>query len=129
MVLDEVHSELVKVTEKEEVSDSLCCNYWNRLSHIMDFWEDQYPNYYAVGVRKLTRKELKDPDMFWHNNKFDLVYSGMNVKFVKAFLAMKKIKANGQYSSLVNLHKYKDAIMWGAKEMKKPLPPSFYNEK
>ena len=111
VVLDAEHIISMKDTEKEEVSDSLWRNYWNQLGHIMDFWKQEYPKYYAVGVRKLTKKEMKDDDMFWHNSKEDMVYSGMNVKFVKAFLANKKIKLNGQFSSLIN-------IMWGAKEVK-----------
>jgi hypothetical protein len=49
-------------------------------------------------------------------NKYDLVYEGMNVKMVKAFLANKKQKTNGKTSSHVHLRKYNDAILNGAKK-------------
>jgi hypothetical protein len=39
----------------------------------------------------LIEEELQSPNMFYYKNKHDLNYSGVNVKFVKAFLAYKKI--------------------------------------
>ena len=52
----------------------------------------------------------------------------MNVKFVKAFFAYKKIKPNGHYCSNSQLRKYKDSILWGSTQAKSPLPSSFYRE-
>ena len=43
--------------------------------------------------------------MFWWKNKFDLIYEGINVGMVKAFLAFKKQKENGKCSSHVQLRK------------------------
>ena len=47
---------------------------------------------------------------------------------VKAFLAFKKRKANGKCSSHVQLRKYNDAILWGAKTSHQRLPLSYYEE-
>ena len=56
------------------------------------------------------------------------MYSGLNIKCVKAFLAHSKIKGGGKMFSNSNLRKYKDAILWGSSEEKQPLPSSFYND-
>jgi hypothetical protein len=54
--------------------------------------------------------------MYWWKNKYDLVYEGMNMKIVKAFLANKKQKANGKIGSHVHLQKYNCTILYGAKK-------------
>lgn len=50
--------------------------------------------------------------MFWWKNKHDLIYEGLNIKMVKAFLAHKKMKPNGKTGSHVQLWKYHDAILY-----------------
>ena len=47
---------------------------------------------------------------------------------VKAFLAQKKQKANGNTSSHVQLCKYHDAILWGSQQAKQLLPRAYYDE-
>ena len=56
------------------------------------------------------------------------MYSGLNIKFVKAFLAHSKIKANGKMCYNPNPRKYKDTILWRSSEAKQPLTYSFYND-
>jgi hypothetical protein len=71
--------------------------------------------YYSVGVRKLSEVDWVNLDFFHWKNTHDLIYTGgINVQMVKAFLAHKKQKANGNTSSQVQLRKYHDAIMWGS---------------
>ena len=125
--ISESHEDAVRETEKQEIDDSLRKNYQNRLGHIMDFWRENYQNYYSVGVRKLRKAELEDKNQFWHNNTEDLIYTGINVEFVKAYFALIQIKKNGKMMGIENIQKYKDAIIWGSKEANEPLPPSFYN--
>ena len=86
------------------------------------FFQAEYPDYYAIGVRKVKGEEKKDYNLFWYKNNEDIVYSGLNIKFVKAFLAHSKIKANGKMCSNYNLRKYKDAILWGSSKAEQPLP-------
>ena len=81
-----------------------------------------------IGVRKVTDEEKMDCNLFWYKNDEDIVHRGLNIKFVKAFLAHSKIKANGKMCSNSNLRKYKDAIVWGSSKAKQPLPSSFYND-
>jgi len=81
-----------------------------------------------VGVRCVTEDDRASPDQFWNKNDRELVYTGLNLKFVKVLLAQSKIKANGKICSNSNIRKYKDAIPWGSGKAKYPLPSTFYNE-
>ena len=47
---------------------------------------------------------------------------------VKVYLVSRKTKPNGKKYSHVHLRKYHDAIMYGAKKAKTPLPVSYYTE-
>jgi hypothetical protein len=78
-------------------------DYCNRIKHIYEFWKAEYPKYYDVGIRELTDEDKANEDMYWWKNKYDLVYGGMHVKMVKAFLAKKKQKTNGKTSKHVHL--------------------------
>ena len=123
-----MHEELVRTTEKEGINDKLRREYRNRIKHIYNFLKAEYPYYYAIVVRKVMYEEKTDRNLFWYKNDKNIVYSGLNIKFVKYFLAHSKIKANGKMCSNSNLCKYKDAILWGSSEANQPLPYSFYND-
>ena len=122
------HQELVRNTEKLEINARLQNEYRNRIAHIYKFLEEKYPEYYKVGVQVLTEEEKVSIDQHWNRNDRDLVYSGLNVKFIKAFLAHAKTKKNGKICLNSNIRKYKDAILWGSSQAKSPLPSSFYDE-
>ena len=81
-----------------------------------------------IGLRKVKDEEKTDRNLFWYKNDEDIVYSGLNIKFFKDFLAHSKIKANGKMCSNSKLRKYKDTIIWGSSEAKQPLLSSFYND-
>jgi len=100
----------------------------NRLQHIIDFWRETYPDYFAIGVRALSPEERADPDMFFHRNTEDIVYAGLNVQMILSFMAHKKRKPNGKICSHVQIRKYNDAILWGANQAKQLLPSSYYEE-
>ena len=42
-------------------------------------------------------------------------------------MSAKKEKTTGKMCGMSNMRKYKDAIIWGLKQAKQPLPPSFYD--
>ena len=121
----EEHSVAVRETERNDLTTSNKRDYRNRLKNLYTFWQEKYPQYYAVGVRELTEEELGNEDMFWWKNKHDLIYTGLNVQFVKAFLAPKKKKENGKTCSHVQLRKFHDAILFGAKKANEHLPKAF----
>lgn len=126
-VLEE-HSLSVQQTEDHDRVTKVKRDYRNRLKQMMLFWQQKYPDYYAVGVRALSEEELADKDKFWWNNKHDVIYQGLNVTMVKAFLASKKKKANGKMCSNDQLRKYHFAIIFGAEKVNQRLPKSYYEE-
>jgi hypothetical protein len=65
-----------------------------------------YKDYYNVGVQKLSEEDRATLDLFYYKNTHDLINTGINVQMVKAFLAHKKQKANGNTSSHVQLRTY-----------------------
>jgi hypothetical protein len=104
-------------------------NYINRIKEsIYTFFSTDYAGYYNVGVRELSEEERTDPDSFYWKNSHDLIYTGINVSLVKAFFAHKKVKANGNTPSHVQLCKYNNAILWGSQEAKELLPRGYYEE-
>jgi hypothetical protein len=122
------HAASVRATVRQDLNVENKRNYRNRIGHIYKWLETDYPEYYRVGVIELTEEQLADEDMFWWKNKFDLIYEGLNVEMIKAFLGFKKRKENGKCSSHVQLRKYNDAILWAAKTSHQRLPLSYYEE-
>ena len=70
--VDDAHLELVRETESEFINDRLCKEYRNRISHVYKCRQEQYPDYYEVGVRNLTHHDYNNPDVYHHNNDRDL---------------------------------------------------------
>jgi hypothetical protein len=124
------HLESVQETKDLGISDTYRTNLRNRLGHIIEWWKANYPGYYDVGVKVLSEQEQMDPTKYYYKGKYkyDLVYAGLNVHMLTAFLSWKKQKENGKLSSKVQLRKYKDAILWGSRVADEPLPSSFYTE-
>ena len=90
--IDNAHQVMVRSTEKLEINQKLQNEYRNRISHIYKFLETHYPDYYAVGVRFLTDADKDNLDQHWNKNDRDLIYQGLNVKFIKAFMSHAKKK-------------------------------------
>ena len=126
--VQDVHSQEVRNTEQRGLDLKTKRNYRNRIREIYTFFKSHYPDYYTVGVRQLSEEERTDPDSFYWKNLHDLIYTGINVSMVKAFMAHKKVKANGITSSHVQLRKYNDALLWGSQGAKQLLPRGYYEE-
>jgi hypothetical protein len=123
------HSQGVRNTEQRGLNLTTKRNYRNRIKEMYIFFSLNYKEYYNVGVRKLSEAERVnlDGESFHWKNTHDLIYTGINVQMVKAFLAHKKQKANGNTSSHVQLRKYHDAILWGSQQAKQLLPRGYYD--
>ena len=74
-------------------------------------------------------EELNDSTNFYWKNTKDIVYKGLNIKFLKAFVATETKKPSGKTSSYEHIPKYFDAVQWGAKEADCLLPVLFYQAK
>ena len=129
IVLEDRYVTSVQDTEQYNICVKTKRTHRNRIKQIYSFWEDQFPQYYAVGVRAVPQADLDDPTKYFWKNKHDLLYEGLNTKFVKAFLSTKVVKGNGKTMSFDNIRKYFDAIQFGATEVGALLPVSFYCDK
>jgi len=104
-------------------------DYRCRIMRIANFWKKINPEYYAIGVIKVSESDLENPSKFYFGQyKEDLVYTGLNVVMVKQHLMSTMKKENGKVKSLQDVRKYKDTIIWGAKIAGQRLPTSFYEE-
>jgi len=118
----------VNETMKVTMTDGCRRNYRQRILRIIEFWRQEDPEYLAVGVRQVTEEEGTDETKYFYDwwYKQDIIYSGINDRFLLHFLVSTKKKEDGKYKSFEDMRKYKDAIMWGAKVQGERLPSSFY---
>eukprot|EP00984_Skeletonema_dohrnii_P035311 scaffold34937_cov255-Skeletonema_dohrnii-CCMP3373.AAC.1 len=100
----------------------------NRHMHMVNFWKEDYVEYFEQGTYLLTDEQKADPTKYYFKNDRDLHYQGLNVKMVIAHCSNKKIKANGKLISPSDLSKYGDAIKWGATTAGEVLPTEFHVE-
>ena len=131
--LVEDHSNDIIVTEQSSMGDKTRREYRNRISRIYTWWMEHYPDYFEHGTRLVPAEEKTDTVKFHHRNDRDIIYSGLNVAMMKAFLSSKKKKkvaADGTVtlSSVSDIKKYDDAIKWGSQRAAQPLPSNYYRE-
>ena len=130
----EEHYEEIMVTEARQMMDRTRREYRNRIKHVYRFWMEKYPAYFEVGTRLLSESEKQDRAAFHHTNDRDIIYQGIDVTLVKAFLVVKKKKRQRDdgtviFTSVSDLKKYDDAIKWGsARAGQPPLPSSYYRQ-
>jgi hypothetical protein len=124
--IDAEHAEAIQFTEAKEMEDKTRKEHRRRIRHLYTWWHVQYIDYYENGTCALSDDEKKDPVLYHHTNNRDVIYEGLNVNLVLAFLVMKKTKANGKLSSVSDISKYNDAIKWGAGVAGQRLPTEYY---
>ena len=127
--LGESYVSNVQATEDFKIDIKTKRTHRNWIKQFYSFLETKFPDYYKIGVRELSEEELADRKKYFWKNKHDLVYSGLNPKFLKAFLSTKVVKQNGKTMSYDNIRKYFDAIQFAAAEVDCLFPVSFYQEK
>ena len=117
-------------TKSLEISSTTRRDYRNRIRQIIGYWERELPDYVALGVRDVSDEDQKDITLYYFDGAYkkDIVYSGLNVKMFLKFLLQKKELGNGKVASFNDIRKYKDAVIWGSKTVKTPLPMAFYQE-
>ena len=118
-------------TMKISTTDSCRKDYRSRIARTIKFWAVECTEYFQIGVIDVPPSDLSDDTKYYfQKHKKDLVYSGLNVKFVLHFLMSNKHKKDDpkKLKSIEDMRKYKDAIMWGAKVVGQRLPTVFYEE-
>jgi len=133
IALNDEDQDAIDDTEEKQMDDKCRKDYRNRINEIINFLTEHYPEYAENGVVVLSAEDKADKKQFHWRNDRDLVYTGLNWKMIKAFLARKKAKetVNGEitkYISCSHMRKYDDAIKWGAKVKGKTLPRAYFQE-
>jgi hypothetical protein len=99
-----------------------------RLKKLIAWWGTEYKDYFAVGTKVLSQQERDDTMMHYHTCDRDIIYEGLRVDMILAYMAGNKHKPNGKLYSHTHMRKMHDAILFGARTVKKSLPSSYYSE-
>jgi len=126
--IDAEHAAAIQHTQAKEMEDKTRKEHRRRIRHLYTWWHDNYIDYFENGTCALSDDEKKDLVRFHHTNDRDIIYEGLNVNLVLAFLVTKIIKANGKMSSVSDISKYNDAIKWGAGVAEQRLPTEYYEK-
>jgi hypothetical protein len=89
----------------------------------------EYPAYASVGIVRLTDEQLANPMKHYHKNTEDLVYRGMNVDILLAFMACVKVMTGnkeGKFRSYSNFIKFHNAISYGASQANVALSTDYH---
>jgi hypothetical protein len=77
------------------------------LKKMIELWMTEYPDYFDVGTRALSPQEMCDPMSFFHTCDRNIVYYGLCVDMVTAYMAItKKRMLTGQERRCTRLHTY-----------------------
>ena len=85
-------------------------DYCRRINHLILWWQEHYPSYYEVGTRVIPQEELENEMLFYYPKQRnyigrDIIYRGLNVDLVLAYLGSTKCKDNGKIYSQVDRRK------------------------
>jgi hypothetical protein len=84
------HLRAVNATKTKESSDETQKGHRRRLKKMIEWWMTEYPDYFDVGTHALSPQEMCDPMKFFHTYDRDIVYDGLRVDMVTAYLAATK---------------------------------------
>ena len=87
----ENYEEEVLVTTKLEKNDATRKDYRRRIKAMVGWFEKEHPAYYEVGCRIVSDEDLNNSGLYYYGKyKRDLVYRGLNVKYIIHFLVKSK---------------------------------------
>jgi len=90
--IDEEVANDIRATQQANMGDKARKEYRNRIKRVIKHFRTTSNEYYAIGTRVLSPEEKSNRVFFGHPNDRDLVYEGLNIKQVLAYLATKKKK-------------------------------------
>jgi hypothetical protein len=116
----------VQDTEDHEKVINTMRDYRNRIQRLCEWLQKEFPEYVELGgVVPITNAQKSDRVFFAYKSILDLRYQGLNVDFIKLYMAARKVKADGKILSHGHIRKYHDAILWGAEKAAQTLPLNF----
>jgi hypothetical protein len=123
------HTSALNDTKKRENATKTRSEHRNRLKNLIEWWRTEYPDYFEAGTKVLSQQDRDNPMLFYHTCDRDIVYEGLRVDMVLAYMAGNKYKKkNGKLYSHTHMRKMHDAILFGARTAKKSMPSSYYSE-
>ena len=122
------HLRALNVTKTKENADETRKTHRRRIKNLINWWMTEYPDYYEVGTRILSAEEKADPMKFFHTCDRDIIYSGLRVDMVLAYMAGTKQKDGDTIYTHSHMRKVHDAILFGARTVKEVLSTSYYSE-
>ena len=122
------HVTALNATKKKESADKTRRGHRRRLKKMMYWWMTEYPDYFEVGTRVLTEEEKADPMKLFHTCDRDIIYEGLRVEMVLAYMAATKKKDGDTIYSYTHMRKIHDAILFGARTVKQILSSTYYSE-
>ena len=106
------HLSAVNATKTNESSDDTQKGHRRRLKKMIEWWMTEYPDYFVVGTRASSPQEMCDPMKFFHTCDRDIVYDGLRVDMVTAYMAAtKKRMLMGLVRRCTRLHIYERFMM------------------
>ena len=122
------HLTALNVTKTKENADETRKTHRRRIKNLIKWWMTEYPDYFEVGTRILSAEEKADPMKFFHTCDRDIIYSGLRVDMVLAYMAGTKQKDGDTIYMHSHMRKVHDAILFGARTVKEVLSTEYYSE-
>ena len=99
----------------------------SQLKILMNRWMTNSPDYFEVGTRVLSQEERQDPMKVYQTCDCDIIYQGLRVDMVTAFIAVNKAKpGSDKLYAFTNMRKTHDAVLFGASTVKQMLSSQYY---
>ena len=86
------HTSALNATKQKESATKTRNGHRNRLKILIDWWRSEYPDYFEVGTRVVPQEDRNNPMLFYHTCDCDLIYEGLRVNMVLAYMAATKLK-------------------------------------
>ena len=129
--LNSDHAADIRDTTNHEMDGKTEKDHRRRITEIIKWIRENYPEQFAHCVVELTPEQKADLDRKYHTATHDFLYDKINPAIIRAFLSgEKKYKdetRTTQYS-FVHIRKYHDSILYGSKKAETELPRRYHNE-
>ena len=101
-----------------------------RIKKIIEWWMEEYPDYFEIGTCVLSQEEKADTMMFHFDFcDRDIEYRGLRIDMLLAFMAANKRKPGTDiFYSNTHMRKWYDAVTFGARTVKVELPWDYKSE-
>jgi hypothetical protein len=86
------HTSALNDTKQRENAKKTRSEHRNRLKNLIDWRRTEYPEYFEAGTKVLSQRDRVDPMLYYHTCDRDIIYKGLRVDMVLAYMAGNKYK-------------------------------------